>query len=137
MDRLLNGIPSTACYLDDIIITGKDEEERLNNLESVLRKLQEYNITTQKSKFKFLLDEVRYLGHRINSKGIMPLNDKIIVIKNQPAPTNLKELKSFLGAVNYHSKFLPMIQAIYKPLYELKNKEHKVVLELLLPKSLG
>ena len=42
MDIALQGLPGVVCYLDDIVITGKDKQEHLNNLEQVLSRVQEY-----------------------------------------------------------------------------------------------
>ena len=42
MDIVLQGLPGVVCYLDDVIINGKDKQEHLNNLEQVLSRIQEY-----------------------------------------------------------------------------------------------
>ena len=64
-------------------------------------------------------DEVRYLGHRINSAGIKSLPDKVRAIAMAPDPTDVSELRSFLGLVQYYQKFLPNLSSMLEPLHEL------------------
>ena len=95
MDSLLRGLPHTAVYLDDIIITGESEEQHLRNLDTVLQKLQMAGLRLKEDKCTFMVSEVQYLGHKINSQGIHPTTDKIKAIKEAPKPQNVTELKSF------------------------------------------
>ena len=53
MDQVLKGIPNTSCILDDIIITGKTEDEHLKTLEAVLQRLMDYNLRVNETKCKF------------------------------------------------------------------------------------
>ena len=65
IDTILQGIPHVLCYLDDLLITGTTEEEHLQNLEAVLRRLQQHGITLKRSKCKF---SVEYLEHCIDAQ---------------------------------------------------------------------
>ena len=49
MDQLLNGLPGVKCYLDDIIITGSNHREHLNNLDRVLERLRDKGLRLKKS----------------------------------------------------------------------------------------
>jgi len=70
MDTVLQGLPKVICYLDDILVSGATKEEHLQNLESVLQCLQQYNIRAKRSKCAFMCDAVEYLGHRIDATGL-------------------------------------------------------------------
>ena len=70
-------------------------------------------------KCSFNQDEVCYLGHQINSAGIKPLPDKVQAIAMAPDPTDVSELTSFLGLVQYCQKFLPNLSFMLEPLHEL------------------
>ncbi|KAL5510070.1 hypothetical protein EMCRGX_G005543 [Ephydatia muelleri] len=63
--------------------------------------------------------EVTYLGYRIDQDGIHPTEEHVLAIKQMPAPSNVKELRSFLGAINYYSRFLPNLQSLCTPLHQL------------------
>ena len=71
-----------------------------------------------------LQPRLEYLGHVIDEAGRHPTEDKIRAIKEAPAPTNIIELRSFLGMITYYSKFLPNMSTNLTPLYALlaKNK---------------
>ena len=69
-----------------------------------------------------MLNEVEHLGHIIDKHGIRVNVSKVEAIKNAPAPTNVKQLQSFIGCINYYSKFIPNMASICKPLYALLEK---------------
>ena len=69
-----------------------------------------------------MLPEMEYLGHKITSRGLHPSEEKVRALKNAPKPTNVTQLKSFLGLVNYYSKFLPNLSTTLAPLYKLLQK---------------
>ena len=54
MDKILQGLNGVSCYLDDILVTGKDDTEHLTNLQSVFERLQEYGVQRKKSKCSFM-----------------------------------------------------------------------------------
>ena len=66
-----------------------------------------------------MLPSVEYLGHQINHEGIRPLEDKVEAIAKAPTPSNLRELWSFLGLLNYYGKFIPNLATIIHPLTTL------------------
>ena len=54
------------CYIDDIFITGKNQEEHISSLEEVLCRLQQSGLKVKKSKCQFFVDAVKLLGHHID-----------------------------------------------------------------------
>ena len=102
MEGLLRVIPSTVVYLDDILITGKTEEEHLRNINEVMTRLEDEGLTLKKEKCQFMLDKVKYLGHTISADGLKPSESKTRAIVDAPLPQNVSQLRSFLGMVNYY-----------------------------------
>ena len=125
MESILQGIDGVACYIDDIIITGKSTKERLDHLEEVLKRLSEHGVKTKKDKCRFFEDSVEFLGHMIDAKGIHTTPDKLQAIVDAPAPRNVNELRSFLGQLNYYRKFIPRSATILHPLNALLCKNAK------------
>ena len=107
MDTILQGMPHVICYLDDILVTGSTEQEHNNNLEEVLRRLQEHGIRLRQDKCQFFQRSVEYLGHNINAEGVHTTKSKVTAIQEAPAPKNVQELRSFLGLLNYYAKIYP------------------------------
>ena len=62
-------------------------------------------------------------GHKIDSEGIHPIADKTLAIKEAPVPTDLSQLRSYLGLLNYYHKFLPNLSTVLAPIYKLLNKK--------------
>ena len=76
----------------------------------------------KEQKCAFLLSEVEYLGYRITPEGQLPTLTKVKAITEAPAPTNISELKGFLGLVNYYDKFMNNLATILAPLYKILRK---------------
>ena len=102
----MEGIKGVCVYIDDILITGPTEEEHLQNLAQVLQRLESAGMRLKKEKCAFLLPSVAYLGHIITQEGLHTEETKVSAIVDAPEPTNVGELRSFLGMVNYYGKFL-------------------------------
>ena len=122
METLLQGLPGVCLYLDDILITGKTDQEHLTNLSAVLQKLAAAGMKLRPDKCFFMLQEVIYLGHKISEKGLQPTQEKVRAIVEAPSPRNVSQLKSFLGMLNYYGKFLPNLSTCLAPLYSLLQK---------------
>ncbi|UYV79768.1 K02A2.6-like [Cordylochernes scorpioides] len=125
MDILLKGIPMVFCALDDILITGKNDQDHLKNLECVLQRIQEAGLKLRKDKCSFLAPSLEYLGHKIAKESLQPLPSKVEAIQAAPSPTNLTELRAFLGLLTYYSRFIPNMSSTLAPLYNLLKKERK------------
>ena len=125
IENILQNLPQTCVYLYDIPVTGKTEKEHLQNLENVLTCLENSGLRLKQQKCSFMLPSVDYLGHTISSEGLQPTKEKIRAITDAPTPTNVAQLRSFLGLVNYYGKFLPQLATTLAPLYSLLQRNSK------------
>ncbi|UYV65143.1 K02A2.6-like, partial [Cordylochernes scorpioides] len=123
MDRVLSGIGGVICYIDDVLIATASIEEHLALLKTIFARLEKYNIKLKKEKCLFLQKEIEYLGHLVTEEGIRPLDHKVQAIQKAKTPTNISELRSFLGLVNFYGKFIPNLPELLKPLHELLHKK--------------
>ena len=96
MDTILQGVPNTICYLDDILVTGRNETKHLRNLEEVLKRLQQNGLKGKPEKCEFLQPLVEYLGHRIGANGVHTTMRKVETIKSAPTPQDVQHLWAFL-----------------------------------------
>ena len=125
METLLQGLPHTCMYIDDILVTGDSENEHLPNLDALLNGLKSAGIRLQQKKCAFIQPFIEYLGHQISTQGLEPTAEKVCAIADAPTPNDVTQLKSFLGLLSYYSKFLPNMATHLAPLYGLLRKEPK------------
>eukprot|EP00731_Ephydatia_muelleri_P015743 Em0009g167a len=123
IDQVTQGLQGTACYMDDLLITGHNKEEHLKNLEAVLKRIEEYGFRIRKEKCLFLQDSVEYLGHIIDKLGVRPSPSKVEAILKAPKPENQMQLRSFLGGVTYFGKFIAQLSELSAPLNRLLRKD--------------
>ena len=125
MENLLQGISHVIVRMDDILISGKDDNNHLANLEAMLKKLSEAGLRLRKEKCYFMVPEVTYCGYVINGSGIKPVAAKVEAIKNAPAPENVTQLRAFLGMLNYYHRLLPDVATVLEPLHKLLRQDTK------------
>lgn len=129
MNLVLGGLNWTRClcYLDDVIVFGSTFEIALRNLKDVFECLRKANLKLKPKKCTLFQTEVAYLGHRVSKAGISCDPKKISAVQDWPIPTNVTEVRSFLGTAGYYRKFIPNFSTIASPLSQLtrKNKRFK------------
>ena len=123
MSRILQGLPGVLCQMDDVLVHGKDKDEHDVRLELVLLRIQEAGATLNKEKCEFGKLELLFLGHRINKDGVQADPAKTSAIQNMCPPTNVSELRRFLGMANQLGKFSSNLAQITQPLRELLGKD--------------
>ena len=74
-----------APYLENVIITGKDDEEHLKNLTLVLEKISQAGWRLKRSKCQFMKEKMVALAHVLSGKRIQPCKAKVEAIQNAPA----------------------------------------------------
>ena len=121
MECALAGLNNDQCliYLDDIIIFSSSFLEHLQHLRNTFMALRKAHLQLKLSKCSFAHDEVRYLGHIVSAAGVKPNPCKVDAVSQYPAPTNVKELKQFLGLTNYYRKFIYNYAHTAEPLTKL------------------
>ena len=77
------------------------------------------------NKSEFFKTEIEWIGHKIDQAGIRPLQDKLLAIKELKQPKNEKELKSFLGAIQFLSKYIDNLSAQTDSLRQLLKKKNE------------
>lgn len=131
MNTVLAGLQGIKCfvYLDDIVVYGQNLNEHNEKLCDVLKQLEKANLKVQLDKCEFLKKEVTYLGHTITNAGVEPDKNKVEAIKKFRPPTNVKEVKSFLGMIGYYRKFIKNFSILASPINKLLKKNNKFMWE--------
>ncbi|XP_055634140.1 uncharacterized protein K02A2.6-like [Toxorhynchites rutilus septentrionalis] len=127
VDTMLAGLENTCGYIDDVIVGGETEGEHWQNLNALFQRLKEFGFTVRMEKCSFGRMQIKYLAHMIDQHGIRPDPEKIEAIKSMPAPKDVSEVRSFLGAVNFYEKFVPNMRALRSPMDDLLKAGAKFV----------
>ena len=123
MSIVLNGCNDFAiAYLDDILIFSETFEEHMFHLNNIFERLSQHGLKLKLKKCSFLQTEVNYLGFIIDKDGIKPNQEKVEAIRALPAPTCVKEVRSFVGMCSYYRRFIPNFSHIAEPIIDLTRK---------------
>ena len=125
IDKLLAGIQSVACIVDDICITGRTPEEHFKNLEIVLRRIEQAGLKLNRKKCRFYLPVVKYLGRIISKHGHKMDPAAVEAILNMPSPSSRHKLQSFLGYMSYVRRHVPDLARVTPVLSSLLKKDVK------------
>ena len=115
--------PYAGAYFDDIYIATETFEEHLYWLRRVITALKNAGLSINREKCDFCASSVIYLGYRVDEKGLSPDNERIQPIVEYPAPTNIKQLRRFLGMIGWYSRFINNIAELKLPLGKLLHKD--------------
>ncbi|XP_062553858.1 uncharacterized protein K02A2.6-like [Armigeres subalbatus] len=123
VDNMIAGLDGVSGYLDDIIVASDSVEEHMIHLERLFARIREYGFTLKIEKSNFFMSEIKYLGLIVDSQGIRPDPEKVRAISEMSAPHDVTTLRSFLGAVNYYSKFVRGMHKLREPMDALLKKD--------------
>ena len=109
-------------YIDDIITFASSFDQHLERLDEVFARIAKANLKLKPSKCSLFQRQVEFLGHVVSEKGIAMQKEKIEAIETWPSPTNLTELRAFMGTCGYYRRFVKDFSSIAAPLFRLMKK---------------
>ncbi len=124
MEQVLQGLQweIAVLYIDDIIVFGDSVKSHLQRLGAVLTRLKAAGLKLKPSKCDLLRKRVPFLGHIVSAGGIEVDPEKIRKVRDWSVPSNLTELRSFVGLCAYYRRFVPNFSTLCKPLFKLTEK---------------
>jgi hypothetical protein len=116
--EVLPGLVYSCCevYIDDVLVYGRTEDEYIHNLRLVFQRFREKKITINPDKCISGADEVEFVGHVLDAEGATFSRTKFDSVVEFIKPTNIKELRSFVGLVNYFRDHIQNHSIITQPL---------------------
>ena len=124
MDITLSNVNSVFVYVDDILIVTKGtKRDHLNKVREVMKILDDANLQLKAEKCMIAQESREWLGFKLTRMGISPINAKAQGVSDKLRPTNLKQLRSLLGAVNQFNKFIPNLASISFPFRSILKKD--------------
>ncbi|GJT44073.1 reverse transcriptase domain-containing protein [Tanacetum coccineum] len=97
-------------FIDDFSVFDNSFNYCLANLDKMLARCEETNLVLNWEKCHFMVKEGIVLGHKISGVGVEVDRAKIDVIAKLPYPTNVKGVRSFLGAENLAADYLSRLE---------------------------
>ena len=119
MNDMLSHLPFCVVYLDDILIFSKSPEEHVHHVKAVLEVLEKHQFLIKLKKCDFFKKELLYLGHVISADGIKPDPKKVEAVLQYPTPTNIHQLRSFMGLVQWFHRSIKDLAKLASPLTDL------------------
>lgn len=113
---------SVIAYLDDILIFSPTFEQHLQDITNVLKALSLAGLKVFPGKCTFAANQATFLGFKFDANGYRPSDKHVSAVKSYPTPTNVKEVRCFLGLVNFFKSFLKDRANIAAPLNALTKK---------------
>ena len=120
-----SGPDFVSVYLDDILVFSRSLQDHLTHLRVVIRKLVEAGLKLKPSKCHFARRELEYLGHVVGRGGLRTNPRLVEAVKKFPTPSNLREVRQFLGLASYYRRFVHNFARIATPLHQLTRKDSK------------
>ncbi|KAJ8728869.1 hypothetical protein PYW07_006565 [Mythimna separata] len=123
MMNLFGDIEGVLIFIDDILVYGPNESVHNERLHRVMQRARQVNLKFNKSKCKFLVSEVCFLGYVFSKDGARADKEKVKAIVNMPTPKNVKELQRILGMINYLGPFISNLSEKTQILRNLLKKD--------------
>jgi len=114
-------------YIDDIVIYSRNIKEHMEYLRQVFEIFSKYNLSINLQKCQFFKKEVEVLGHVLTAEGLKTSPNKVQNIALWERPTNINQLRSFLGLASYYRKFIANFSIRASPLFKLLKKNSKFI----------
>ncbi len=127
MIQILQGLLYKCCvvFCDDILVYSPDFSTHMHDLQAVMDRLAQANLTLSPKKCEFGKKSIRYLGHILSEKGITPNPDRTAAIDNYPVPKKPQHIRRFTGMTGFYRRFIPRYAEIANPLTDLLKKDTK------------
>ena len=123
LDQVLNDCKDCVDnYVDDLIIFSDDMKSHITDLRRVLSRIRKTNFTLRGSKCFLGRDTTSHLGFEYSCGGVAPCEEKTRAVADWPTPTSAKDVRAFLGLVNFYWRFIPKFADIAAPLTELTGR---------------
>ncbi|GAA55317.1 transposon Ty3-I gap-Pol polyprotein, partial [Clonorchis sinensis] len=107
MNTIAKDLEGVETYQDDVIVHAADKATHDVRLLSLLKRFSEFNVAIHPDKYTFGVPSFSCLGYIVDGSGFKPDTNRLSPLVNAPSPTNLQELRSVLGALQYYSRFIP------------------------------
>ena len=111
-------------YVDDMIAKSQREDDHVINLKKLFQRLRKFQLKLNLAKCTFRATFEKLLGFVVSKKGIEIDLDKVRAIQDLPPPRTQKEVRSFMGRLNYIGRFISQMTAKCDPIFKMLRKHN-------------
>jgi len=124
MNEALVGLVDVTCivYLDDILIFSNTEEEHVGHVKEVLTRLRKAKLFVKLSKCEWHTRHTEFLGYVVSPGGVSIDPERVKTIQDWPVPATVRDIRVFVGFMNYYRRFIAGFSRIVLPLTTLTKK---------------
>jgi hypothetical protein len=127
-DEAVGDLPKTVKVVDDLLVYEETFDEHVERVRNMLQRCRENQITVSSGrKFAFARERVAWAGYVIGPHGISPDPAKLEASTKFLAPTNITEMRRFMGMVEQMAEFSPQISAAATPLRPLLSPSNPII----------
>ena len=112
LQHIIGNISNLLIYSDNILVLSEEKEAHYQTVKTLLYKLRDHGLKIKPSKTTIMAwDKIKLFGYIISLTDgkLTPTDDKILALRARPIPNSRKELKKFLGSIQFFSQLLPLV----------------------------
>ena len=106
-------------YLDDCLIFSRTKAQHEKDVRAILHKFREAKVIANAKKCEFFKTELEFVGHQVTVNGVLPSKSKVKAIQDWPVPTNVQEVRQFVGLGSHYRRFIRDFAALAALLTDL------------------
>ena len=114
-------------YVDDMIVKSQGGADHLAALQRFFERIRQFRLRLNPKKCSFGVTSGKLLSHIVSERGIEVDPEKTKAILDMPAPRTEKEIRGFLGRLQYISRFIARLTDICEPIFRLLRKHQPTV----------
>ena len=126
-DQALQGMTKCIKVVDDILLYDDNLETHYHRIHELLTRCRKYGITLNRDKFTVAESRISFCGFTLSDEGIAADPGRVAALRDFPTPSNLTNLRSFMGLVNQLAEFTPDIALTAQPLRPLMSPKRSFV----------
>lgn len=115
VDEIVRGLDFVYAYIDDFLVASENDVQHREYLRVLFQRLNDYGVVINTAKCEFGVREIQFLGYTVTAEEIEPLAERVDAIAKVPLPATVKDLRRFLGMINFYRRFIPRAAHTLRP----------------------
>jgi hypothetical protein len=124
-DALIGELQRTVGYVDDLAVGGRSSYEHDEALAALFARVRKFGLHLAPHKCHFGRQTTEFLGYMVGGGKLAPTSTKVDAVRDFPVPQTQTQLRSFLGLVGYHGRFIKDFHVLAGPLERLSGRTDK------------